>query len=166
MKFTAYFEESLNKSSAAERRIFCPSRAVPKTGNTYSIPSFSELSSESKSPAVGSCRLNQSFLKISDCKHADNFTLFHIHLEFQFPLKIPLGGFQKSLCCPFAFGKHHNVIRIPNDRHAPPCHLLVVLVQVDVGKQGTERASLGRAFFRLHQQPVFHDSGFQVCRRH
>ena len=56
-----YPKETLNKSSAAERRIFCLIRSVLKTGNTYSIPSFLELSAKSKSSAVSSCRFNQSF---------------------------------------------------------------------------------------------------------
>ena len=51
--FNRSLREPLNKPSAAERQIFCPSRAVPKTGNTYRIPPFSELSSEPKSPAAG-----------------------------------------------------------------------------------------------------------------
>ena len=101
-------------------------------------------------------------LKISDCKHADNFALFLVHLEFQFSLKIPLGGFQKSLCRSLALCQDNNVIRISDDRHAPSCHLLIVFVQVDVGKQWTEWASLRRAFFCLHQQSVFHDPGFQI----
>ena len=46
--------ESLNKSSAAEQRIFCPIRTVWKTGNTSSIPPFPKLSPETKSPAVSS----------------------------------------------------------------------------------------------------------------
>ena len=54
-------KETLNKSSAAGRRIFCPIRSVLKTGNTYSIPTFSELSAEPKSSAASSCRFNQSF---------------------------------------------------------------------------------------------------------
>ena len=53
-KWLPAFYATLNQSSAVDRRIFCPSRAVPKTGNTYSIPLFSELSSEPKSPAAGS----------------------------------------------------------------------------------------------------------------
>ena len=56
--------ETLNKSSAAERRIFCHIRAVQKTGNTYSIPTFFGLSAETKSPAVSSCRFIQSFLNV------------------------------------------------------------------------------------------------------
>ena len=57
-------KETLNKSSAAERRIFCIIRSVLKTGNTYSIPSFLELSAKSKSPAVSSCRFIESFLNV------------------------------------------------------------------------------------------------------
>ena len=53
--------EALNKSSSAEQRIFCPIRAVRKTGNTSSIPVFFELSPVTKSLAVSSCRFNQSF---------------------------------------------------------------------------------------------------------
>ena len=56
-------KEPLNKSSSAGRRIFCPTRAVLKAGNTYSIPPLSELSSEAKSSAASSCRFNQSFPK-------------------------------------------------------------------------------------------------------
>ena len=56
-------KETLNKSSAAERRIFCPQTAVWKMGNTYSIPSFSKPCLEPKSFAVSSCRFNQSFPK-------------------------------------------------------------------------------------------------------
>ena len=56
-------KETLNKSSAAGQRIFCPIRAVLKMGNTYSIPPFPELSAEPKSSAVSSCRFNQSFPK-------------------------------------------------------------------------------------------------------
>ena len=53
--------EPLNKSSAAERRIFCPNRSVLKSGNTSSIPPISELSVEPKSTVVSSCRFIQSF---------------------------------------------------------------------------------------------------------
>ena len=55
-------KEPLNKSSAAEQRIFFPIHAEWKTGNTRSIPLFSILLSEKKSLAVSSCRFNQSFL--------------------------------------------------------------------------------------------------------
>ena len=58
------FWEPLNKSSTAEQRIFCSLSAVWKIGNTYSIPRFSKLCEEAKSLAVGSCRINQSFLRI------------------------------------------------------------------------------------------------------
>ena len=53
--------EPLNKSSAAEQRIFFLIHAEWKTGNTRSIPLFSILLSEKKSLAVSSCRFNQSF---------------------------------------------------------------------------------------------------------
>ena len=58
-------KEPLNKSSAAEQRIFFPIHAEWKTGNTRSIPLFSILLSEEKSLAVSSCRFNQSFLRKS-----------------------------------------------------------------------------------------------------
>ena len=51
-----YKREPLNPSSAAERRIFCPIRAVCKAGNTYSIPPLFKLSTEPKSLDVSSCR--------------------------------------------------------------------------------------------------------------
>ncbi len=37
-------------------------------------------------------------LKISVTEHTDDFTLFHIHLGFQFSFKMPLDALQKSLC--------------------------------------------------------------------
>ena len=56
--------EPLNKSSAAEQRIFFAHSSVPKTGNTYSIPPLSISRLVEKSLAVSSCRLNQSFLRV------------------------------------------------------------------------------------------------------
>lgn len=50
-----------NKSSAAEQRISCRIHAILKTRNTSRIPSFSELSPESKSFAVSSFQFDQSF---------------------------------------------------------------------------------------------------------
>ena len=71
-------KEPLNNTAAAERRVFCPIRAVPKLGNTQSIPPISVLSAESKSLATSSCRIIQRFLKNSnpfrhsfDCIEAD-----------------------------------------------------------------------------------------------
>ena len=61
--FVRHLKETLNKSAAAERRAFCPIRAVPKLGNTQSIPTILVLSAEPKSLAVSSCRFNQSFPK-------------------------------------------------------------------------------------------------------
>ena len=55
--------ETLNNSSAAGKLIFSPIRAVQKTGNTYSIPPFSEPSVGEKSLAASSCRIIQSFLR-------------------------------------------------------------------------------------------------------
>ena len=63
--FFDYVRESLNKSSAAGQWIFCPQSAVRKTGNTYSIPTFSVHCPETKSLAASSCRLNQSFPGLS-----------------------------------------------------------------------------------------------------
>ena len=40
--FIGISKETLNKSAAAEQRIFCSQPSVRKMGNTYSIPSFSE----------------------------------------------------------------------------------------------------------------------------
>ena len=76
--------ETLNKSSAAGQRIFCPQSAVWKTGNiaqplpaklaygcgiplagTYSIPTFSKPCLRTKSLAASSCRFNQSFHRIA-----------------------------------------------------------------------------------------------------
>ena len=54
-------KETLNNSVSAEQRIFCPIRAVLNMGNTSSIPAFPKLSSESKSSAVSSYLIIQSF---------------------------------------------------------------------------------------------------------
>ena len=61
--FSQCAKETLNNSSAAGQRIFSPIRAVQKTGNTYSIPPFSEPSVGEKSLAASSCRIIQSFPK-------------------------------------------------------------------------------------------------------
>ena len=53
--------ETLNKSPSAEQRLFSPIRAVPKAGNTQSIPPLSELSASEKSLAVSSRGFTQSF---------------------------------------------------------------------------------------------------------
>ena len=53
--------ESLNKSPAAEQRIFSLICAVQKVGNTSSIPLLSEPSAEEKSLVVSSCRFVQRF---------------------------------------------------------------------------------------------------------
>lgn len=50
----------LNQSPGAEQRIFCPTRSVLKTGNTQSIPPFSEPSAEPRSSAASACRFHQS----------------------------------------------------------------------------------------------------------
>ena len=59
-----FFKETLNNSSASGQRIFSPIRAVPKTGNPYRIPPFSEPSAGEKPLAASSCRMIQSFLKV------------------------------------------------------------------------------------------------------
>ena len=51
----------LNNSATAGWRVFCPIRAVPKLGNTQSIPAISVLSAEPKSLATSSCRIIQRF---------------------------------------------------------------------------------------------------------
>ena len=53
--------ETLPPSSAAGQRIFSSGNAGCKTGNTYSIPRFSNLFPEEKSLAASSCRREQSF---------------------------------------------------------------------------------------------------------
>ena len=56
-------KEPLNNSATAGWRVFCPIRAVPKLGNTQSIPAISVLSAEPKSLATSSCRIIQRFLR-------------------------------------------------------------------------------------------------------
>ena len=53
--------ETLNKSPAAEQRIFSSIRAASKPGNTQSIPPLLKPSAREKSLTVGSRRFNQSF---------------------------------------------------------------------------------------------------------
>ena len=53
--------EALPPSPAAGQRIFFSGNAGCKTGNTYSIPRFSNLFPEEKSLAASSCRRGQSF---------------------------------------------------------------------------------------------------------
>ena len=60
--------ESLNRPSSAEQRIFFPSCAVSKVGNTQSIPTLLKLSSGEKSLAVSSRRPNQSFRVLRFCR--------------------------------------------------------------------------------------------------
>ena len=80
-KFGTDFREPLNKSSAAEQRIFFPIHAEWKTGNTRSIPLFSILLSEEKSLAVSSCRFNQSFLRILLIMYMVNAICFFLMLQ-------------------------------------------------------------------------------------
>ena len=62
LRESVIYWETLNQSSAAEQRVFCPHAAGRKTGNTSSIPPFSGLCLRTKSLAVSSRRFNQSFL--------------------------------------------------------------------------------------------------------
>ena len=57
----SFIRETLNKSSAAGQRIFCPHAALRKVGNTQSIPPLFEACLWTKSLAASSCRFNQSF---------------------------------------------------------------------------------------------------------
>ena len=59
--------ETLNKSPSAEQRIFFPSCAVLKAGNTQSIPPLLIPSSGEKSHAVSSRRFIQSFPILDMC---------------------------------------------------------------------------------------------------
>ena len=68
------------KSSAADRRIFSLIRAVPKVGNTYSIPPLLEPSAEEKSLAVSSCRFNQSFPNLNPIKQK-NIELLEVYMN-------------------------------------------------------------------------------------
>ena len=100
-------------------------------------------------------------LKISLRVHAHHSALFHVHLELEFSLKVSSTGFKQTFSCPRCVGKHNDVICIPNHMDASALHLTVKLVEVDVGKQGTERPSLRRAFFRLDAKSVFHHAAFE-----
>ena len=56
----------------------------------------------------------------------------------------------------------HRLAIIADYLHAPPRHLPVELVQVDVGKQGAWRPSLLTSFFRLDKQALYHDAALEV----
>ena len=71
-------KETLNKSSAAEQRIFSSIRSVSKVGNTSSIPPLLKLSAEEKSLAVSTCRFIQSFPKFAHLASAE----FHIAKQY------------------------------------------------------------------------------------
>ena len=98
-------------------------------------------------------------LKISDTEYTDNTALIHVHSEFQFPFQIPLRAFQKPLCRSRTLCKDYNIICVTDNRDSSAGHFLVIFVEIDICEQGTEWAALGRAFLRLYQQSVFHDSG-------
>ena len=65
---TVIFRETLNKSSAADRRIFSSVRSASKVGNTSSISPLLKLSTEEKYLAVNTCRFIQSSLRFH-CPH-------------------------------------------------------------------------------------------------
>ena len=73
-----FIRDTLNNSSAAGQRSFSSIRGVPKTGNPYRIPPFSEPSAGEKSLAASSCRIIQSFPKKS-CHFKRNGRLFLFH---------------------------------------------------------------------------------------
>ena len=69
---TVIFRETLNKSSAADRRIFSSVRSASKVGNTSSISPLLKLSTEEKYLAVNTCRFIQSSLRFH-CPHKGSF---------------------------------------------------------------------------------------------
>ena len=81
-------------------------------------------------------------LKISNRRYTDHLALFHVHSAFQFSLKNSSAGFEQSLSGSFALAQQYNIVRISNNRYASAAHLPVKFVQVDVGKQRTERPCL------------------------
>ena len=97
-------KEPLNKSSSAGRRIFCPTRAVLKAGNTYSIPPLSELSAETKSSAASSCRFIQSFLTESRgrWKPGRETAGIPITSELGFQTHVSVGAFVQATSVPRA----------------------------------------------------------------
>ena len=52
-------------------------------------------------------------LEILLCKDAGHLALFRVHFQLQLAFQILPAGFQQTLCCAFALGKHHNIICIP-----------------------------------------------------
>ena len=69
---TVIFRETLNKSSAADRRIFSSVRSASKVGNTSSISPLLKLLTEEKYLAVNTCRFIQSSLRFH-CPHKGSF---------------------------------------------------------------------------------------------
>ena len=108
-------------------------------------------------------------LKISLRVYAYHSALFHVHLELEFPLKVSSAGFKQAFPCSRCTGQHNDVICVPNHMDAPALHLMVILIKIDVGKQGAERSSLRRAersslrraFLGLDVKSVFHHAAFE-----
>lgn len=71
-------------------------------------------------------------LEVTVGEKTNHLALLQIHGQLQLSFQELSAGFQHVLRRPFAFGHHHDVIRIANHLYATFGHLLVELVQVDV----------------------------------
>ena len=98
----SFSKEPLNNSATAGWRVFCPIRAVPKLGNTQSIPAISVLSAEPKSLATSSCRMIQRFPRTHQLELSGG--------QFRQPVQklaasLPFANGKRAIesCCP-----HHN----------------------------------------------------------
>ena len=80
-------------------------------------------------------------LKISNCRHACDFTLFPVHLEFKLLLKVFPAGFKQTLCRSLTPGEYHYVIGVTDNRNTSCFHLLIKFIQVDVCEQRTKWSS-------------------------
>ena len=81
-------------------------------------------------PIPSQCKAKK--LKISDCKHADSTAFLSVDCKFQLLFQIFRTAFQKSLRCPFALRKEHNVICISDTWDSSLYKLLVKLIEVDI----------------------------------
>ena len=69
------------------------------------------------------------------CEDTGHLALFRVHFQLQPAFQILPAGFQQTLCCTLAFGKHHDVICISNQLYPSAVHLPIKFIEVDVCQQ-------------------------------
>ena len=96
------------------------------------------------------------------CEDTGHLALFLVHFQRQLAFQILPAGFQQAFCCALAFGKHHNVICIPNQLYPSAVHLPIKFIEVDICQQRRQRPALRRAFFGFANHTILHYTAFQI----